>query len=454
MIAMTRSRERSRCWTSLLSRFAVGIALLAVVGACAKKEPDPGPWPQWRGVGGQGISTEAASLPVSWTGDSGIRWSTELPGEGISSPIVGPGTVYVTADEAAGENRLFSLLAIDMKSGDIRWTRPLLERGEETLHLLNRAAAATPATDGQHIYVYLGSHLGAVDLDGNVLWLEEIDPDYLEHSRYGTGSSLVLTDDLVIVFQDLELWEDGTGWIAGFRKSDGERMWITEWDDSCCSYTTPILLDFAGETELLVSHARKISSYRASTGEVLWEREQIVNQPVASPVKDGDLLCSASGAHGVREIGCWRLAWKDGERSVERLWSEPKGAPATASPLLFNGLFFTVHEKGIIGCYDPETGQRLWQKRLPRGGYHSSPVAADGKIYAVNHLGIVAVVAASPTFELLGESQLPEGNVVASPAIADGCLLVRTDKHLYCVDGGTEDGEESGDQAPAPSRAS
>lgn len=420
----------------LLALALVAVLLLAG-GACSKQaaDTDPGPWPQWRGPGGQGISTETG-LPIAWSEDEGVRWASELPGQGISSPIVGRDAVYLTVDEAAGEMRQLNLLALDLASGEPRWKSELLERPEEKLHRMNRAAAATPVTDGENVFVYLGSHLGAVSLEGERLWLREIDSDYLEHSRYGTGSSLILTDDLVIVFQDLELWEDETGWIAAYKKSDGEQVWISEWDDTCCSYTTPILLDFAGETELLVSQARRISSFRADTGEVIWTQEQTVNQPVASPVQEGDLLCSATGAHGVREMGCWRLAFSDGKRSIERLWSSIKGAPATASPILYNGLFFVLHEKGILGCYDPTTGERLWQKRLVQGGYHASPVAGDDKIYAVSAQGSVSVVAAAPTYQLLGESELPEGNVVASPAIADGCLLVRTDKHLYCVDGG------------------
>lgn len=410
------------------------VVVLATAAACSKPEREAGPWPQWRGVEGRGVSDET-DLPVSWTAEDGIRWATELPGQGISSPIVGPGTVYLTADEGEGSERQLVLLALELDSGEIRWKTEIVRRLEEKLHRLNRAAAATPATDGERVYVYLGSHLAAVDLKGKALWLQEIDSDYLEHSRYGTGSSLILTDEHVIVFQDLELWEDGTGWIAAFDKKNGERKWITEWSNSCCSYTTPVKLDFAGETEILVAHARKIISYRASTGERLWQRDQTVNQPVASPVADGDLLCAATGAHNVREMGCWRLKHKNDKRRVRALWKDNKMVPATASPILYNGLFFTVHEKGFTGCYDPETGYRLWRARLPQGVYYASPVAGDGKIYAIDMSGGVSVFSATNKFELLGRSQLPEGGVVASPAIADGCLIVRTSQHLYCVEG-------------------
>ena len=50
-------------------------------------------WPQWRGPGGQGISPEK-NLPTEWspaTADKpavNIKWKTEIPGRGHSSPIV------------------------------------------------------------------------------------------------------------------------------------------------------------------------------------------------------------------------------------------------------------------------------------------------------------------------------------------------------------------------------
>jgi len=35
-------------------------------------------WPQWRGVNGQGISTET-QLPTEWGPDRNIAWKVELP---------------------------------------------------------------------------------------------------------------------------------------------------------------------------------------------------------------------------------------------------------------------------------------------------------------------------------------------------------------------------------------
>ena len=44
------------------------------------------------------------------------------------------------------------------------------------------------------------------------------------------------------------------------------------------------------------------------------------------------------------------------------------------------------------------------------------------------------VIAAKPKFELISTNKLEDtSRTNASPVIDDGRLLIRTDKHLYCV---------------------
>jgi len=55
-----------------------------------------GPWAQWRGRDGLGVSSER-DLPEVWSSDGhNIRWKTELPGQGNSSPVVSNGRVILT----------------------------------------------------------------------------------------------------------------------------------------------------------------------------------------------------------------------------------------------------------------------------------------------------------------------------------------------------------------------
>ena len=60
--------------------------------------------PQFRGPGGLGISKET-NLPVTWSATENLRWKAELPGRGLSNPVIADGRVYVTATAAYQQKR-------------------------------------------------------------------------------------------------------------------------------------------------------------------------------------------------------------------------------------------------------------------------------------------------------------------------------------------------------------
>jgi outer membrane protein assembly factor BamB len=92
-----------------------------------------------------------------------------------------------------------------------------------------------------------------------------------------------------------------------------------------------------------------------------------------------------------------------------------------------------LKEGGILTSFDPKTGAVLKQARLAGapGAYYSSPVAADGKIYAISEEGKAAVVRAGAQWEQLTVNDLQDG-CKATLAIAGGKLYVRTYGMLYC----------------------
>jgi hypothetical protein len=52
-------------------------------------------WPQFRGPEGTGVSAEV-NLPLHWSRAENVRWKADLPGRGVSGPVVAGGRVYVT----------------------------------------------------------------------------------------------------------------------------------------------------------------------------------------------------------------------------------------------------------------------------------------------------------------------------------------------------------------------
>src|ERR1041385_4394063 len=60
-------------------------------------------WPQFRGPQASGVA-EGFSTPSTWNVESGenIRWRTEIPGLGHSSPVIWGDRVYVSTAIAPG----------------------------------------------------------------------------------------------------------------------------------------------------------------------------------------------------------------------------------------------------------------------------------------------------------------------------------------------------------------
>ncbi len=396
----------------------------------------PGDWPRFRGPDGLGIAAEGP-LPTTW-GENGanVRWRSELPGSGGSSPIVAGGRVYLAIVEDRDDRLDHGLVAVDAGSGELLWKTTVSSRRKLTLR--NRFgvhSGATPVTDGETVFVYFGAELAAVGLDGELLWVETVEDDFEQTTRYGAGSSPILVGDSIVVLQDKEYAEnDDVGWLASFDKQTGALEWRTEFATGCCSYVTPVVRETAGGPEILVALAREVVAFSAASGERLWADDQDMNQPVSSPVLVDDLLCVASGAHNVRETVCRRLSGSGKETRVEVLWRTNRTVSETASPLLYGDRLYVMVQQGVITSYDSLTGRILGRARLGSGAYHASLVAGDGKIYALNNEGVATVMAAGGELEILAVNDLGEPLSIATPAIADGRLYVRTDSGLVCIE--------------------
>jgi outer membrane protein assembly factor BamB len=106
-----------------------------------------------------------------------------------------------------------------------------------------------------------------------------------------------------------------------------------------------------------------------------------------------------------------------------------------ASFLYVKPCVYTTTDNGSFSCFNAETGEFLWQKRLG-GSLNPSPLYADGKFYLFSEQGVTSVLKphADPTQEpeLLSKNELEE-EALASIAVTGNGFLIRTTKHLWCV---------------------
>src|SRR5262245_35539440 len=111
-------------------------------------------WPRWRGPSGQGL-VSGTGFPDRWSATQNILWKTAVPGSGNSSPIIWGDRIFLTTAYDGG--RRLALRAYSRTDGKLAWEAFAPDGGAEFVHEKNGNASATPATDGERVYVSFGN---------------------------------------------------------------------------------------------------------------------------------------------------------------------------------------------------------------------------------------------------------------------------------------------------------
>ncbi len=420
-------------------------------------------WPQFRGPSASGLG--AGSPPTEWNGESGknIRWKTEIPGLGYSSPVVWGDRIFLTsAVPAAGEAAVklglygdirpvegegaqsFRVYCLDRKSGKILWQReavagpPKVKRHPKSSH-----ANPTPATDGKHVVAFFGSEgLYTYDLDGKLAWKKDfgvLESGYfmVPAAQWGFSSSPIIHDGMVLVQADVQK----DSFLAAFDVRTGKELWRTARAD-VPTFSTPAVAPYtaagSGGQQVVVNGWKHIGGYDLRTGKELWRLRGGGDIPTPTPLfQDG--LIVITNAHGMlRPIYAIRTdaAGDISETRAAVAWSHDRAGNYMQTPLLHNGHGYFCADSGVLTVYQLATGERLYQQRLGSGksGFTSSPVAAAGRLYITNEEGQTYVLTMGAEYKPLAENELGEA-VMSTPAIADGVLYIRGRRHLFAIAG-------------------
>lgn len=407
-----------------------------VLSLCSVCLPDPARaenWPGWRGPRGDGTSLEP-NIPIRWDGPSNqnIAWKTELPGIGHASPIVWEDRIFLVSCREESRERI--LLCLDRKTGAILWERVVVQSPLERKHRLNSHASSTPAADGQQVYVtFLDRDLmlvAAYDFTGNRQWLSR--PGEF-HSVHGYCSSVVLFKELVLLNGD----HDGDAYLVALDRRTGNVVWKTPRENRTRSYCVPIIRQFDGRTQMILSGNKCVASYDPNDGSRHWIIDGPTEQFVASLVDNGKLLFMTAGfpEHHILAI---RPDGRGNVTGTHVAWRTEKGCSYVPSPIAAgDGRFFlVVSDEGIASCFEAETGQRHWMQRIGPH-YSTSLVSAGGLVHFLSDEGVMTVIRPDAKFQVVARNSLGEP-CRASPAISLGQIFIRGQKHLFCIGAGRE----------------
>lgn len=391
-----------------------------------------GDWPNYRGPDSNTVAP-AGDYPLSLVSGKDEAWRIDLPGIGSASPITLGESIYLTC-EVDGQDALCCYSG----DGETRWER-LLGPARRGKHANATGANSTPATDGERVYAYFKSGLlAAFTLAGEELWRVNLQKKFGKDTLWwDLGTSPVLTDAGVLI----AVMQAGDSYLVTFDRRTGEVVWKTPRQFDCAkesdqSYTTPVLVDVAGEPTAIVFGADHLTGHDPATGadrfacggfnpqrEALW-------RVIASPTTSEGI---AVVTHGRGELlSAVRLGGRGDITADALLWTRQGIGADVPSPIVRDGKIYQLGDRGQVDCLDLTSGRTLWSGKLPRSrtNYFATPLLAGEVMYCLREDGRGHVVRADASLEVLGEIDLGDDTVVTPIPFAGDRLLVRTRSRL------------------------
>ena len=429
---------------------------LLVLATCVGSVGVAEDWQQFRG--GTAGKLTSVTHPMEWDGEKNIAWAVPIAGSGWSSPVVVGDRLYLTAAvsekpskpkgmtggvrsmgsyrSAKPGKHTFMVHCLSLKDGGSIWKKTVGEMVPPAVHPSNTYATESPATDGKHVFTFFATTgtLLAWDLDGKELWRKELGT-YKTGNGFGTGSSLAILDGTVFVQFD----NDEKSFVAAFKGETGDEVWRAD-RKSGTSWATPLIWSNAKRKELLTCGSSIVTSYNPADGKVLWQLKGMESGFSSSPAVDGDqIFFGNSGPMSAAPLVSV-AAGTSGEMQLDKqfksdaiAWSRTRSGPGMASPVVSKGYLYIPGSSGVLNCYDVKTGERAFQKRVPKlGTVVASLWADDDSVFILDESGTTFVLAAGPEYKLLRTNSIKD-LFWSTPSIAGDALLLRGVDKLYCV---------------------
>jgi outer membrane protein assembly factor BamB len=396
-------------------------------------------WTHFRGSNLDGISLEK-TVPISWNDSTNIIWRTKIFGKGWSSPVVYGDQVWLTT--ASADGRQMYGICVDFSTGKQLFSLKVFEPVKVfSKHDFNSYATPTPCIEGGYVYLHFGTYGTAClrTADGSIVWKRtDLNCDHVQ----GPASSPILYKDLLI----LHLEGTDSQYIVALEKKTGKTVWRTDRPAECYdklekigkkAYITPIIVNIMGKDILISNGSAACIAYDPMTGKEIWRIVEGEDSTIAMPFTEDGIVFFYTGY----------VTPKEGEQYSELLAVDPKGSGDVTytkilwrmkspilqllTPVVKDGLIYTVDTKNYLFCIEASGGRIVYSKKLAKK-YESSPIYAGGNIYFTSTDGETMVIRDGRTMEIAGKNKL-RGEVFATPAILRNSIIIRTSEYLYRI---------------------
>jgi outer membrane protein assembly factor BamB len=219
--------------------------------------------------------------------------------------------------------------------------------------------------------------------------------------------------------------------MTAFDARTGEVKWCYA-DGSAPASGSPILVDLAGERQVVTLTSSTFLGAAAATGKKLWEFRGPFppNTMCNTPVLYKDLLIVAGGGEPLRAI---RLEKGAAGITAREVW-RAKGLPLYySSPVLVGDRLFGMSTRnlGCFFCLDATSGNTLWESDGRQGG--SASILSAGKVvlFLTEKGRLVVVKAIAAAYEPLAEYRVSDSDTHAHPVFLGDRILIKDGTTLH-----------------------
>ena len=379
-------------------------------------------WRQFRGNDANGVA-EGPAAPTTFSDTENMAWKIDLPGRGLSSPIIVGDRVFLTACSGPRQDRLH-VICFSAQDGSELWHRQFWATGRTSSHPKTCVAAPTPCSDGKRVFaVYSSNDAVCLDLEGNLQWCRALALDSPNASNsLGMASSPVVVDDTLCVMVEC----DAESFTTGLDVENGTTRWKMD-RPRRANWTSPGIMrgkDGAPDHVLIQSSAGVVA-VEPQSGKIVWDYTDGASTTPSLVVSQEVAYVPSHGITALRPS-------PSGSAVPEMLWRAEGVNPGTGSPLVFKDALYVIAKGGVLNRVDPKDGTKVWQTRL-KGDFSGSAVAAGDHLYCFSEDGVGQVITLQDDAGEVTHTHPFGETILCTPAISDGALYVRSDKHLWKI---------------------
>lgn len=277
--------------------------------------------------------------------------------------------------------------------------------------------------------------------DGSIVWKRT---DLKCKHVQGPASSPVLYKNLLI----LHFEGSDVQFIVALDKSTGKTVWTTSRPKEPYqplapigrkAYITPIIMNVEGRDILISDGSAVCIAYDPNDGKEIWRVVDGAESTIAMPVAENGVVFwytgFTEGNDGIKhtEMIAVNPKGKGDITGTNILWKkrEELSRNQSLTPVIKDGLIYTVNTRNIMMCIDATTGKEVWSTHVS-SNFDSSPIYINGNILFFSVKGEVLVIKAGRKYEQVAKSRMDSG-IWATPAVLRTSVILRTQKFLYRI---------------------